>query len=63
MLCLRRVGQPEAQQETTRQDTDDFRNRYHVILLAVRGEQHRIHYTLPRDLVELGIYDGPKHSQ
>ena len=24
MLCLRRVGQPEAQQQSTRQDTDDL---------------------------------------
>jgi hypothetical protein len=34
VLCLRRVGQAEAQQETARQDTDDFENRNHESLLG-----------------------------
>jgi hypothetical protein len=31
---MRRLGQPEAQQNSTRQDTDDFGNRGHERLLG-----------------------------
>ena len=34
ITCLCCGGQPKAQQETTRRDTDDFRNRYHLSLLG-----------------------------